>query len=98
MADACIHLLENLDSEDLYSSGNTHINIGSGQDQSINNISMILIEVIGFKGELKFDSSKPDGTAQKLLDVSALESKGWKYKTGLSQGIEKSYNSYLNSL
>ena len=98
MADACVYLLENLDADELYSSGVTHINIGSGQDLSIKELAMTVGTVIGYKGVITFDATKPDGTPRKLLDVSRLEKFCWKSKIGLEQGLIKAYHWYLNNI
>lgn len=97
LADACVHLIENVDANDIYEKGITHINIGSGEDLSILELAELIKEVVGFEGELKFDSSKPDGTPRKLLDVSRLHDLGWKHRTSLKDGIEKTYKWYLEN-
>ncbi|NQU44245.1 NAD-dependent epimerase/dehydratase family protein, partial [bacterium] len=71
------------------------LNIGSGEDQTIRNLAEMVREVVGFEGEIKWDTSKPDGTPRKLLDVSRLKSLGWRYRTGLREGLEKAYQSFL---
>jgi GDP-L-fucose synthase len=96
MADACVFLLENLDADELYSSGITHINIGSGVDLSIKELAYTIRDVIGFVGKLAFDAAKPDGTPRKLLDVSRLKKLGWSYHTDLKTGLTKSYESFRN--
>jgi len=98
MADACVYLMENLDAEELYSSGVTHINIGSGQDLSIKELAITVGEIVGFKGELVFDTTKPDGTLRKLLNVDRLISRNWKPKISLEEGLKKTYIWYLNSM
>jgi len=87
MADACVYLLENLDAKELYLGGLTHINIGSGTDQSIKDLAIIIRDVVGFAGEVKFDVTKPDGTLRKLLDVSKLKYFGWENKIDLKTGL-----------
>ena len=84
LADACIHLMKNY-SEEL------HVNIGTGKDMEILELANIVRDVVGYEGGIEHDMSKPDGTLRKLLDVSLLESTGWKYKTELKAGIEKVY-------
>jgi len=101
MADACIFLLENRDFEDIYDSTtneirNTHINIGTGIDISIKELTDKIKNVIGYKGNFTFNISKPDGPIQKLTDVSKLNSLGWKYSTTLDKGVEKYYSWYLS--
>ena len=76
----------------------SHINIGSGKDITIKELAEIMREVIGFKGTLFFDSSKPDGTPRKLVDVSLISSMGWSYKTTLKEGLPKTYGWYLKNV
>jgi len=73
---------------------NTHINIGTGVDISIKELAEMIKEIIGFKGELYFNTNKPDGTMKKLTDVSKLHGLGWKHKVELKSGIEKMYQWY----
>ncbi|MBK2028586.1 GDP-L-fucose synthase [Francisella noatunensis] len=100
MADACVFLLENRDFKDTYFKDakeirNTHINIGTGVDISIRELAELIKSVIGFKGELKFNVDKPDGTMVKLTNPSKLHSLGWKHKVELEDGIRKIYDWYL---
>lgn len=90
LADACVHLMLNY-------SGTMHVNIGTGKDIEIRELSEIIKEVVGFKGEIINDLTKPDGTPRKLLDVDVLTSTGWRYKTDLREGIEKVYLWYLEN-
>ncbi|UZQ50352.1 GDP-L-fucose synthase family protein [Clostridium kluyveri] len=84
MADACVYLMENY-------KGNNFLNIGTGKEITIRGLAEMIKEIVGYEGKLVFDSSKPDGTPRKILDVSKLENIGWTYKTELRCGIEKSY-------
>jgi len=84
MADACVYLMENYEGEE-------HVNVGTGKEVTIRELAENVKEVVGFEGELKFNSEKPDGTPRKLLDVTKLEGLGWKYKMELIQGIKESY-------
>ncbi len=100
MADACVFLLENRDFKDTYTTSskeirNTHINIGTGVDISIKELANLIKGIIGFKGELVFNTDKPNGTMVKLTDPSKLHSLGWKHKVELEDGIIKMYNWYL---
>jgi len=100
MADACVFLLENRDFKDTYEDNskeiiNTHINIGTGVDISIKELAELIQKIIGFKGELVFNSSKPDGTMVKLTDPSKLHDLGWKHKVELEDGIKTMYEWYL---
>jgi GDP-L-fucose synthase len=90
MAEACIFLMEN------YNSGEI-INIGTGEDITIRELAALISEVIGYKGEIRWDNTKPDGTPQKLLDVSRLHSMGWKHKTSLKDGLRLTYQAFLKS-
>ena len=95
LADACIHLLETQDAETL---GNQHINVGVGEDISIRELAELIKEIVGFKGQITQDLTKPDGTPRKLLDVSRLTDLGWSASTSLRAGIEKVYKWYLQQL
>ncbi len=88
LADACAFLLKLTDPPDL-------INVGSGTDVTIRELTELVAQVTGFKGRITWDSAKPDGTPRKLLDVSRLSALGWKARIGLREGIEKTYQSYL---
>ncbi len=101
MADACVYIMENTNFSDLVSSKtkevrNTHINIGTGKEISIKNLAFLIKEKIGFKGELEFNASKPDGTLRKLTNVSKLNELGWHHEIEIEEGIEKMYNWYTN--
>ena len=90
LADALVHLMLNYSDE-------IHVNMGTGKDLTIGELAEIVKEVVGYKGKIVNDLSKPDGTPRKLLDVSRLESTGWKYRTELKEGIEKVYKWYLEN-
>lgn len=103
MADACVFLMENRDFKDIIEGNvvtgenqirNCHINIGTGKEITIKELALMIKNIVGFKGEVVFDDSKPDGTPRKLLNISKLESLGWVSKTELSEGIAKVYNQY----
>jgi len=89
LADACVFLLENYDSDQ-------HINVGSGEDLSIRDLAEIVAEEVGFEGETLWDTSKPDGTPRKLLDVTKVNALGWKATTGLRVGLRASIQDYLS--
>ncbi len=95
LADAILFLLENVNAKDLYEKGITHLNIGTGKDISITELAKMIAEIIGFNGKIVNDETKPDGTPRKLLDVSRINSLGWKYKTELKEGIVQTYNWFL---
>jgi len=96
MADACVHLMEKVDAENIYSTGISHVNIGCGEDLTIFDLAQNIKNVVGFNGTVDFDSSKPDGTPRKLLEVNNLGGLGWKFSTDLHTGISNSYKKYLN--
>ncbi len=87
LAAACVYLMERYD-------GSGIVNIGTGEDISISDLALLVRKVVGYGGEIVFDSSKPDGTPRKLLDVSRLHSLGWRAGTGLEEGIRKTYEWY----
>lgn len=79
-------------------SGTELFNIGTGKDHSIKELAEIISDVVGYKGEIEFDTTKPDGIMRKLLDVSKINSEGWVAKTSLREGIEKTYKYYLDNV
>ena len=91
LADACFFLMEDYDGPGI-------VNIGVGEDISIGDLAMLVGEIVGYEGDIVYDSSKPDGTLRKLLDVSRLHSLGWRAKTGLRDGIKKTYEWYLQNI
>jgi len=99
LAEAIIFMMESIDAKNLYNLGITHLNVGSGKDISISDLANLVAQIIGFKGKIEYDLSKPDGTPRKLMDVSRINSLGWKYKTELEEGIKLTYEWFLkNSL
>jgi GDP-L-fucose synthase len=104
MADACVYLMENVDFDDVIkmreANGfkeikNTHINLGTGIELSIYDLAMIVKDIVGFSGKVLFDSTYPDGTPRKLLDVSRLHSLGWKHQVELEDGIRRVFARYI---
>ena len=87
MADACLHLMEHYD-------GAQQVNVGSGEDSTVKEIATVIADVVGFTGETFWDSSKPDGTPQKLLDVTKLAKAGWTARIGLHEGISSTVDWY----
>ncbi len=90
LADACIYLMNH------YSESET-VNIGTGKEICIKDLAKLVREIIGYEGRLVFDTTKPDGTPRKLLDIGKLEQLGWKYKTQIRDGIRLSYEDYLKN-
>jgi len=75
----------------------SHINVGTGKDETIREMAEIMKEVVGFKGELSFDTSKPDGAPRKLIDIARLKSMGWIYNISLKEGLKETYKWYLKN-
>ena len=99
MADASVYIMEHVDFEDVRQKEgevrNTHINIGTGIELSIREVAELIRREIGFEGELRFNSSKPDGTLRKLTDVSKLHALGWRHTIEIEEGVKRLYEWYL---
>jgi GDP-L-fucose synthase len=91
LAAACFYLMQNYNEAGL-------VNIGVGEDITIKDLALLVKKIVGFQGELKFDTSKPDGTPRKLMDVGKLHSFGWKHTINLEEGITAVYNEVKNKL
>lgn len=98
LADAIVFILENINAVDIYEKGITHLNIGTGIDISINELAELIKNISKFEGEIIYDTTKPDGTMQKLLDVTRINSFGWKYKTDLHDGIKLTYKWFFEKI
>lgn len=102
MADASVFVMEHVDFKDLKGSNpevrNCHINVGTGKEISIGDVARLIVKEVGYKGELRFNSDKPDGTMRKLTDVSKLHSLGWHHKIDIEEGVAKMYGWYCNKL
>jgi GDP-L-fucose synthase len=90
LADACVYLMNNYSDSEI-------VNIGVGEDLPIKDLAEKIKEVVGFTGEIQFDTSKPDGTPRKLVDVTKLNSLGWKATTSLEEGLKKAYQWFLDN-
>ena len=101
LAEALVMLMENVSFSDLNKGmseiRNTHINIGTGTDLTIYELAFIIKDIVGYDGDIVWDTSKPDGTPRKLLDISKIKSFGWKPRTNLTDGIEKVYRWYVRN-
>jgi GDP-L-fucose synthase len=91
LADACLFLMEKYD-------GDLWLNVGTGKDISIKDLALMIKEIVGYEGELKFDTTKPDGTPRKLLDVSRIHALGWKHKIELDTGIRMVYEQEVKKM
>ncbi len=87
LASACVFLMENYDGKDI-------LNIGSGTEISIADLAKTIAKVVGYEGEFVFNTSRPDGTPRKLMDVGRMEQLGWKYKIGLEEGLQQTYQEF----
>ena len=101
MADASVHILLNVDFADTYDKQerdirNCHVNIGTGKEISIREVAALIQREVGFKGEVRWDASKPDGTMRKLTDVTKLHKLGWHHKVEIEEGVSRLYKWYLN--
>jgi Nucleoside-diphosphate-sugar epimerases len=93
LAQACLFLMQNCNYEDL----TPYVNLGTGQDITIKELALLIQKTVGFHGTIDFDTTKPDGTQKKLLDVSKIHNLGWKNSLNLMQGIVKAYEWYISS-
>lgn len=106
LADACVYLMENVDASHLspstshdspLTSHDYFVNVGTGEDLKIKDLAMMIKEIVGFKGDILYDLTKPDGTPRKLLDVSKIKELGWMPKVSLEEGIRRTYEKYLEN-
>jgi Nucleoside-diphosphate-sugar epimerases len=100
MADASVFVMEHVDFKDTHKAGdrdirNCHINIGTGKEISIRGLAELIVNTVGYRGELFFNSEKPDGTMRKLTDVSKLHHLGWHHKIDIEEGVQRMYEWYL---
>lgn len=93
LADGALFLMKNKNADEI----GEFINIGTGEDLTIMELANLIREVVGFKGEIRTDTAKPDGTMRKLMDVSKINALGWRAKISLKEGIEKTYQDFLNN-
>jgi GDP-L-fucose synthase len=90
LADACLFLMQHYDDGEI-------VNVGVGEDLSIEELALLIRDIAGYDGELRFDCSKPDGTPRKLLDVTKLRGMGWEARTSLREGITRTWDEYTAS-
>ncbi|MDD4158857.1 MAG: GDP-L-fucose synthase [Proteiniphilum sp.] len=100
MADACVYIMERVDFSDLAAGKtevrNCHINIGTGKEISIRDLAMLIKKTVDYRGEIRFDSAKPDGTLRKLTDPSKLNALGWKHRIEIDEGVRRLYDWYCS--
>jgi len=97
MAEACVYLMERVNATDVYNQGITHLNIGTGEEVSIMELSKLVSKIVGFKGFIKFDTTKPNGMPRKLLNSGRINNFGWNSKTSIQDGVKLTYNWCLNN-
>ena len=97
LAKAVVFLIEKTNAADLYEKGISHLNIGTGEDIEIIEVARLVKKIVGFDGEIENDTTKPDGTPRKLMDVSRINDLGWKHKISLEEGLRKTYDWYLHN-
>lgn len=90
LAELCVFLMNNY-------SGNETVNAGTGKEITIRELTELVADVVGYKGRIEWDASKPNGTPRKLLDVSKASNMGWRYHTELKEGIRMAYDDFLNN-
>jgi GDP-L-fucose synthase len=88
LADACYYLMQNYNEPGL-------VNIGTGEDITIADLARLVGKIVGYEGTIDFDTTKPDGTPRKLMDVNKLNNMGWKYTTALEDGIRLAYEDFI---
>ena len=94
MANAAVFVMKQINAKDIYSQNITHLNVGSGKDLSIKELAEMISKIIGFTGQIVYDTEKPDGMLVKRLDVTRINQFGWRHRTSLSTGISQAYDWY----
>jgi GDP-L-fucose synthase len=97
LAEAVKFTLENIEAKSLYDLEISQLNVGTGEDLTISELADTIKKIVGFEGSIIYDSTKPDGTPRKLMDVSRINNLGWKHKTNLEEGIKKTYEWFLEN-
>ena len=98
LADAIVFSMNEIEASQIYGSGISHLNVGTGTDVRIIEVAQMIAEIVGFDGEILLDESKPDGTMRKLLDVTRIHGLGWRHRIELREGLEQVYGWYLQHL
>ena len=95
LADSVLYVINNVEGKELYGAGITHLNIGTGEDIAIYELAELISEIVGFKGIIKYDTSKPDGISRKLLDITRINRNNWEAKITLVEGIRRTYEWFI---
>tara|TARA_Y100000361_G_scaffold48381_1_gene41978 strand:- start:1986 stop:2918 length:933 start_codon:yes stop_codon:yes gene_type:complete len=98
LASACAFAIENITAADVYENGATHLNVGTGEEWSIENLAKKIAKVVGYEGEITFQTDKPDGVLRRVGDNSRINKLGWTHKYSLEEGLDLTYNWYKNNV
>jgi GDP-L-fucose synthase len=98
LASACAFAIENITAADVYENGATHLNVGTGEEWSIENLAKKIAKVVGYEGEITFQTNKPDGVLRRVGDNSRINKLGWTHKYSLEEGLDLTYNWYKNNV
>lgn len=98
LAEAVVFLLQSIEAEEVYRQGISHLNVGTGEDIEVKMLAELIRDIVGFEGEIEFDSQYPDGTPRKLLDVSRINRMGWNHSTRLNDGLRRTYEWYCSRI
>lgn len=98
LAEACLHVLEKCDFNKIYNQNISQINLGTGEEISIKNLAHLIAKIVDYKGEIQFDTSKPDGTLRRVLDNKRINDLGWNHKIKLEEGLKITYEWFKNNL
>ena len=98
LADACVFALENVTSDYIYKNGATHLNVGTGEEISIKDLASKIAQTVGYKGEITFQTDKPDGVLRRVGDKSRMNKLGWSHKYSLNEGLDLTYNWYKENV
>ena len=94
LADACAFAIENISADDIYKNGATHLNVGTGEEWSIEDLSKKIAQVVDYQGDITFQTDKPDGVLRRVGDNSRINKLGWRHKYSLEEGLDRTYNRY----
>ena len=98
LADACAFAIENVTADDVYGDGATHLNVGTGEEWSIESLAKKIAEVVGYQGDITFQTDKPDGVLRRVGDNSRINKLGWSHKYSLEEGLDLTYNWYKENV